>query len=119
MMEGSAAYGGPAGFAMATQNDAPMAAKAHVLAKAFLAVELKCARCHDAPYHPFKQQDTFSLAAMLDRKPQTLPKTSTVPLSRRRRKPLIKISLKPGDKIEPAWPFARPGRRRTAAGRAA
>jgi hypothetical protein len=76
-----------------------------VLAKAFLAVELKCARCHDAPYHPFKQEDTFSLAAMLDRKPQKLPKTSTVPLAEGARKPLITISLKPGDKIEPRWPF--------------
>ncbi len=106
MMEGSATYGGPAGFAIATQNDAPMAEKSHVLAKAFLAIDLKCARCHDAPYHPFKQRDTFSLAALLDRKPQSLPKTSTVPVSKEDRKPLISISLKPGDKIEPAWPFA-------------
>jgi hypothetical protein len=107
MMEGSSAYGGPAGFAVATQNDAAMAEKAHVLCKAFLAIELKCARCHDAPYHPFKQHDTFSLAAMLDRKPQTLPKTSTVPLAEGDRKPLISISLKPGDKIEPQWPFEK------------
>ncbi len=106
MMEGSADYGGPAGFGIATQNDAPMAEKSHVLAKAFLAIDLKCARCHDAPYHPFKQKDTFSLAAMLDRKTQPLPKTSTVPVSEEDRKPLISISLKPGDKIEPAWPFA-------------
>jgi hypothetical protein len=105
MMEGSAMYGGPSGFGIASQNDAPMAEKAHVLAKAFLAVDLKCARCHDAPYHPFKQKDTFSLAAMLDRKTQSLPKTSTVPVSEQDRKPLISISLKPGDKIEPEWPF--------------
>jgi hypothetical protein len=105
MMEGSAAYGGPAGFSIATQNDAPMAEKAHVLSKAFLAVELKCARCHDAPYHPFKQHDTFSLAAMLDRKPLQLPKTSTVPLVDGARKPLITISLRPGDAIEPHWAF--------------
>jgi hypothetical protein len=105
MMEGSAMYGGPSGFGIATQNDAPMAEKAHVLAKAFLAVDLKCARCHDAPYHPFKQKDTFSLAAMLDRKTQWLPKTSTVPVNEADRKPLISISLKPGDKIEPEWPF--------------
>ena len=107
MMEGSVAYGGPAGFGLATQNDAPLAEKAHVLAKAFLAVELKCARCHDAPYHPFKQQDTFSLAALLDRGEQKLPKTSTVPLAAGARQPAITISLRPGDKIEPAWPFER------------
>ncbi|MEX2138137.1 MAG: DUF1553 domain-containing protein [Pirellulales bacterium] len=105
MMEGSKVYGGPAGFGMATQNDAPMAEKAHVLAKAFLAVELKCARCHDAPFHPFKQKDTFSLAAMLDRKPQKLPKTSTVPVVEGGRVPLVSISLKPGERIEAAWPF--------------
>ncbi len=106
MMEGSVKYGGPAGFGLATQNDAPLAEKAHVLAKAFLAVDLKCARCHDAPYHPFKQEDTFSLAAMLDRKPQKLPKTSTVPVIEGRRVPLVTISLKAGESIEPRWPFA-------------
>ena len=42
-MEGSRLFGGPAGFGLATQNDAPMAAKAHVLAKAFLAADMKCA----------------------------------------------------------------------------
>ena len=31
MMEGSTYYGGPAGFALATQNDVPMAAKAQIL----------------------------------------------------------------------------------------
>ena len=35
-MEGSEKYGGPAGFGIATQNDVPMAAKAHVLGSAFL-----------------------------------------------------------------------------------
>ena len=55
--------GGPAGFGIAPQNDAPMAAKAHVLAKAFLAAEMKCARCHDAPFHPYDQADLFGLAA--------------------------------------------------------
>ncbi|MBC8354491.1 MAG: DUF1553 domain-containing protein [Planctomycetes bacterium] len=106
LMEGSKYYGGPAGFAMATQNDVPFAAKAHVLGKAFLAMDMTCARCHDAPYHPFKQQELFSLAAMLERKTITLPKTSTVPLSEGARKPHVDISLKPGDKIDPTWPFA-------------
>ncbi|MCB9938174.1 MAG: DUF1553 domain-containing protein [Planctomycetaceae bacterium] len=106
LMEGSTYYGGPAGFAMATQNDVPFAAKAHVLGKAFLAMDMTCARCHDAPYHPFKQQELFSLAAMLERKTITLPKTSTVPVSEGARKPLVEITLKPGTKIDPTWPFA-------------
>ncbi|MEX0818597.1 MAG: DUF1553 domain-containing protein [Pirellulaceae bacterium] len=106
LMEGSKYYGGPAGFAMATQNDVPFAAKAHVLGKAFLAMDMTCARCHDAPYHPFKQQELFSLAAMLERKTITLPKTSTVPVSQGARQPLVEITLKPGAQIAPAWPFA-------------
>src|SRR5262245_27802342 len=65
MMEGIMCDDGPAGFAVATQNDAPIAAKAHVLAKAFLGLEMQCARCHDAPYHPYKQEELFGLAAML------------------------------------------------------
>jgi len=106
MMQGSQYGGGTAGFAMASQNDAPMADKAYVLAKAFMGAEMKCARCHDAPYHPFKQKDTFSLAAMLSQKSQKLPVTSTVPVREGGRQPLIQISLKPGDTIDPAWPFA-------------
>lgn len=106
MMEGSKYYGGPAGFGMATQNDMPAADKAHVLAKAFLAMDLTCARCHDAPYHPFKQRELFSLAAMLDRKTLELPKSSTVPIREGGRKPLVEITLQPGDKIDPNWPFS-------------
>ena len=43
-------YVGPAGFGMATQNDAPMAAKATILGSVFMGVEMTCARCHDAPF---------------------------------------------------------------------
>ena len=106
MMEGSLYYGGPAGFGMATENDAPLAEKANILAKAFLGQEMKCARCHDAPNHPFAQKDLFGLAAMLYRQPLVLPKTSTVPPRADGRVPLVHVSLKPGEKIEPAWPFA-------------
>ncbi len=111
MMEGSKYSGGPAGFGLAAQNDAPMAEKAHTLVKAFLGVDLKCARCHDAPYHPFRQKDTFSLAAMLKRETMSLPKTSTVPVVAGGRVPLVKISLKPGDQITAAWtlPDIAPG----------
>lgn len=105
-MDGGQWTGGPAGFAMATQNDAPMAAKAHVLAKAFLGIELQCARCHDAPFHPFKQQELFSLAAMLARKPQKVPATSSVVMAERSRRPLIEVTLEPGVPVDPQWPFA-------------
>lgn len=105
MMEGSQYGGGPAGFGMASQNDVPMAAKAHILGTAFLGVEMKCARCHDAPYHDSLQKDLFELAAMLNRKPLTLPASSSVPLTTfAGRKPLIQISLKPGAVIGPEWP---------------
>jgi hypothetical protein len=102
-MEGSKLFGGPAGFGLATQNDAPMAAKAHVLAKAFLAAEMKCARCHDAPFHPFEQSDLFSLAALLDGKPQSIPATSTVRRQEGGRTPAVSVSLEAGDTVKPAW----------------
>ena len=102
-MEGSALGGGPAGFGMATQNDAPMAAKAHVLAKAFLAAEMKCARCHDAPFHPYAQADLFGLAALLSGKPQAIPATSTVPRQPGGRVPKVSVSLDAGESVEPAW----------------
>ncbi len=102
-MEGSALGGGPAGFGMATQNDAPMAAKAHVLAKAFLAVEMKCARCHDAPFRPYDQADLFGLAALLSGKPMAIPATSTVPRQAGGRVPAVSISLAAGEAVEPAW----------------
>ena len=105
MMEGSTWYGGPAGFALATQNDAPMAAKAHVIGKAFMAVEMKCARCHDAPFHDVSQRDTFNIAAMLARSGRKIPKTSVVPVVEGARKPEVEISLAPGDVIKPRWPF--------------
>lgn len=106
MMEGSKYYGGPAGFAMASQNDVPMAAKAHVLSQAFLGIEMKCARCHDAPFHDVKQKDLFNLAAMLTRKPIKIPESSSVPGGlQTTRKMLIELSIFPGDLISPAFPF--------------
>ncbi len=107
LMEGSTHYGGPAGFGVASQNDSPMAAKAHVLAQAFLGMEMKCARCHDAPYHPFTQKDLFSLAAMLQRDSLKVPKTSTIPGDPATLQSLlVKVTLKPGETIPPDWPFA-------------
>jgi hypothetical protein len=107
LMEGSVLSGGTGGFAMASQNDAPMAAKAHIISQAFLGMEMKCARCHDAPYHDFTQKELFSVAAMLGRGPQSVPKTSTIPGSEDAIKSLlVKVTLKPGQEIPPEWPFA-------------
>jgi hypothetical protein len=106
MMEGSVYFGGPAGFALATENDAPMAAKGHILGKAFLGLEMSCARCHDAPFHRFKQQDLFSVAAMLMRAPQAVPKTSSVPAADSGRTFLVNVTLAPGAEVRPEWPFS-------------
>ncbi len=107
MMEGSTRYGGPAGFAVASENDAPLAAKAQNLGLAFLAFDMRCARCHDAPAHRFTQENLFNLAAMLHRGEQTLPKTSTIPGDEAAHASLlVSVSLKPGQKIPAKWPFA-------------
>ena len=106
-MEGSASLGGPASFALATLNDAPMAAKADILGQAFLGQKMSCARCHDAPFHSFKQKDLFAMAAMLNGKPVKLPVTSTVPQGEGGRKPAVHSALKPGEMIAPEWPFAK------------
>lgn len=106
-MEGSQRYGGPAGFGVATQNDAPMAAKAHVLGQAFLGLNMKCARCHDAPAHDFLQRDLFSVAAMLKRSPQSVPKSSSIPgFDFESNSLIVEVTLKPGEKVKPNWPFA-------------
>jgi uncharacterized protein DUF1553/uncharacterized protein DUF1549 len=106
LMEGSTRYGGTAGFAVASENDAPLAAKAQNIGLAFLAFDMRCARCHDAPSHDFSQEDLFNLAAMLHRGEQALPKTSTIPGDDQDHASLlVKVSLKPGQKIAPRWPF--------------
>ncbi|RYD27986.1 MAG: DUF1549 domain-containing protein, partial [Verrucomicrobiaceae bacterium] len=107
-LEGSDRYGGPRGFGTATQNDAPMAEKGAVVAAAFLGVEMKCARCHDAPAHEWLQKDLFNLAALLTQEPVKVPVTSSVPMDKLHeggRKPLIKVTLKPGTEVPPEWPF--------------
>ncbi len=106
-MEGSRRFGGPAGFAVATQNDVPMAAKAQILGRAFLGLNMTCARCHDAPFHDYKQEDLFSLAAMLERKPLRVPKTSSIPGGDDVVSSLIvEVTLKPGSVVAPAWTFS-------------
>jgi mono/diheme cytochrome c family protein len=109
LMRGNQHTGGSAGFSVAGENDAPFATKGQIIASAFLAVELQCARCHDAPYHSTKQADLFGLAALLERKPVTVPKTSMVPAAffeKKTRESLIKATLKPGEQIQPGWAFA-------------
>jgi hypothetical protein len=108
MMRGSPHTGGSAGFSVAGENDAPFATKGQILASAFLGIELQCARCHDSPYHSTKQADLFGIAALLERKAVTVPKTSMVPAAffeKKARESLIKVSLKPGEKINPTWAF--------------
>ena len=108
-MKGSERFGGPAGFGVASQNDEPFAAKGTIVSTAFLGVEMKCARCHDAPAHKSTQEELFQLAALLATKTLEVPKTSSVPLDKIHlggRTPLIQVTLKPGAKIEPRWPFA-------------
>jgi hypothetical protein len=108
-MKGSERLGGPAGFATASQNDVPMAAKGTIIGAAFLGVEMKCARCHDSPTGKSLQQDLFEVAAMLGKKEIEVPKTSSVPMDKIHasgRKPLIQVTLQPGTKVQPKWPFA-------------
>ncbi len=108
-MRGSERFGGPAGFATASQNDVPMAMKGTVVATAFLGIEMKCARCHDAPAHESTQRELFELAALLGAKSLKVPATSSVPLDKVHeggRKPLISVTLKPGTEVQPKWPFA-------------
>ncbi len=107
-MGGSERLGGPAGFSTASQNDVPMAAKGTIVSTAFLGVEMKCARCHDSPTHKSLQEDLFQLAAMLGQKEIEVPKTSSVAMDKIHaagRKPLIQVTLIPGTKVQPKWPF--------------
>ncbi len=107
-MDGSERFGGPAGFGVAAGNDAPMAAKGAIVSSAFMGVEMKCARCHDAPAHTYLQQDLFEIAALLNTAPLKVPSTSSVPMDKLHqggRKSLIEVTLKPGTTVKPAWPF--------------
>ena len=109
LLRGSEREGGSAGFGFAADNDAPFAAKGHIVATAFLGIELQCARCHDSPYHSTKQRDLYSLAALFERKPVLVPVSSTVPAAffeKKARESLIKVTLQPREPVAPVWPFA-------------
>lgn len=108
LMRGSPHEGGSAGFGLAGDNDAPMAAKAQIIASAFLGMEMQCARCHDAPFHSTTQSDLYSMAAMLSQKAITVPKSSRVPAAffeNKARESLIKVTLKHENPVAPSWPF--------------
>lgn len=108
LMRGSNQTGGSAAFGLAGESDSPMAAKAGIIATAFLGIDLQCARCHDSPYHSTKQRDLYALAAMLDRNSTTVPKTSRVPdafFEKKGRESLIKVTLRPDESIPREWPF--------------
>ncbi len=106
LMEGSKHNGGTAGFGIAANNDVPMAAKAHILGTAFLGIEMKCARCHDSPYHQSTQRDLFEIAAMLDRKPVAVPKSSSITATPEQIAAMgVTVTLKSGEAISPQWPF--------------
>lgn len=99
-------YIGPAGFGIATQNDSPMAAKAHIISGAFMGIQMKCARCHDAPYQSVTQRDLFNIAAMLDREPIKVPASSIVPEDQLSvHQALVEVTLKPNEIVLPVWPF--------------
>ncbi len=109
LLRGSRHEGGSAGFGIAANNDAPFAAKGQIVASAFLGIEMQCARCHDSPFHSTKQRDLYSLAAMFEQKPVTVPASSRVPeafFAKQHRESLIKVTLKPDESVIPAWPFA-------------
>ncbi len=108
LQRGGEREGGPAGFSIASQNDAPFAAKGAIVSSAFLGIEMKCARCHDSPTGAFKQEQLFQLGAMLAVHPLDVPKTSSVDpvkLNAGGRTPLIEVTLLPGSTVEPKWPF--------------
>ena len=114
MMRGGAAEGGSAGFALAGENDAPFAAKGHIVASAFLGIELQCARCHDSPYHSTTQRDLYSLAAMLEReigyRAEDQPRAGRLLREANRRESLIQVTLKPDEPVVRQWPFAEDDR---------
>ena len=106
MMRGSRLGGGPAGFAMASQNDVPLAERSIVLGAAFGARNLKCARCHDSPVNEVSQKQLFEMAALLNRGSISIPATSSVPKGPDgQRNGRVTVSIEPGTVVAPAWSF--------------
>jgi Protein of unknown function (DUF1553)/Protein of unknown function (DUF1549)/Planctomycete cytochrome C len=108
LQRGGVREGGPAGFGEASQNDVPAAAKGAIVGATFMGIDLKCARCHDSPTGAFKQEQLFQLGAMLANGSLDVPTTSSVDPAKLHsggRIPLIEVTLMPGSRVEPKWPF--------------
>lgn len=105
LMEGSDEQQGTLGFRESMSNDLPPAEKAFVVSQAFMAANMKCARCHDSPVNQYKQSDLFGIAALLEGHPVIVPATSSVGEVPGRRKPAVKVTSKPGDAIAPSFVF--------------
>lgn len=115
LMEGDDEQAGTIGFRESMANDLPPAEKAFVVAQAFMAANMKCARCHDSPVNQYKQRDLFGLAALLEGHAVVVPATSSVGEVPGRRKPAVSVTSKPGDAIAPSFVF-EPGRSAPATG---
>ncbi|MBC8356357.1 MAG: DUF1553 domain-containing protein [Planctomycetes bacterium] len=97
----------PASFSLATGNDAPMAMRSHVAMKAFAAIDLKCARCHDSPVDQFLQADLFLLAAYLNGEPLKVPASSVAAVGKAKETGLITTTLVAEQTIHPEGLTAR------------
>jgi hypothetical protein len=104
-MEGADDQAGTMGFRESMGNDLPPAEKAFVVAQAFMAANMKCARCHDSPVNQYRQRDLFGIAALLEGHAVVVPATSSVGEVPGRRKPAVKVTSKPGDAIPPSFVF--------------
>ena len=107
LMEGTDAEYGTLGFTESLENDVPMAEKAFIVSQAFMAANMKCARCHDSPLNKFKQSDLFGLAAMLAGHPIAIPETSSVGAVPGRRAPAVTVTTKPGELVPASFVFDR------------
>jgi hypothetical protein len=105
LMEGTPEEYGTLGFRESYGNDVPLAEKALIISQAFMAANMKCARCHDSPMNAYRQRDLFGLAALLEGAPVKIPKTSSVGAVPGRRPPAVTVSSKPGDSIDPSFVF--------------
>ena len=105
LMEGTPEEFGTLGFRQSLDNDVPLAHKAHIISQAFMAANMKCARCHDSPLNEYRQRDLFGIAATLNGGPVAIPATSSVGEVPGRRKPAVSVTSKPGDLISPSFVF--------------
>lgn len=95
-----------AGFALATGNDAPLAMRSNVLLLAFAGLDLKCARCHDAPFDDFRQEDLFRVASYLNDGPLQVP-ASSLAAAQGTARPLISTSLTTDMELTPSGETAK------------